>query len=82
MLKTAADKLGQEHQICKSHVKRNTETLIDNLEPKAAEDEDGSLAEIDVTPEQASEDLERLGELILSRQPDEEKELEEMHRAT
>jgi transposase-like protein len=78
--KTAADKLGQEHQICKSHVKRNTETLIDNLEPKAAEDEDGSLAEIDVTPEQASEDLERLGELILSRQPDEEKELEEMHQ--
>jgi transposase-like protein len=78
--KTAADKLGQEHQICKSHVKRNTETLIDNLEPKAAEDEDGSLAEIDVTPEQASEDLDRLGELILSRQPDEEKELEEMHQ--
>jgi len=78
--KTAADKLGQEHQICKSHVKRNTETLIDNLEPKAAEDEDGSLAEIDVTPEQAAKDLERLGELILSRQPDEEKELEEMHQ--
>jgi transposase-like protein len=78
--KTAADKLGQEHQICKSHVKRNTQTLIDNLEPKTAEDEDGSLAEIDVTPEQAAEDLERLGELILSRQPDEEKELEEMHQ--
>jgi transposase-like protein len=78
--KTAADKLGQAHQICKSHVKRNTQTLIDNLEPKAAEDEDGSLAEIDVTPEQASEDLERLGELILSRQPDEEKDLEEMHQ--
>jgi transposase-like protein len=78
--KTAADKLGQEHQICKSHVKRNTETLIDNLEPKAAEDEDGSLAEIDVTPEQATEDLERLRELILSRQPEEEKELEEMHQ--
>ncbi len=78
--KTTADKLGQEHQICKSHVKRNTETLIDNLESKAAVDEDGSLAEIDVTPEQASKDLERLGELILSRQPEEEKELEEMHQ--
>jgi transposase-like protein len=78
--KVAADNLGQEHQICKSHVKRNTETLIDNLEPKAAVDDDGSLAEIDVTPEEASKDLERLGELILSRQPDEEKELEEMHQ--
>jgi transposase-like protein len=78
--KIAADNLGQEHQICKSHVKRNTETLIDNLEPKAAGDEDGSLAEIDVTSEEASKDLERLRELILSRQPDEEKELEEMHQ--
>jgi transposase-like protein len=78
--KVAADKLGQEHQICKSHVKRNTETLIDNMEPKVAADEDSSLAEIDVTPEQASKDLKRLGELILSRQPDEEKELEEMHQ--
>ena len=77
--KIAADNLGQEQQICKSHVKRNTEALIDNLEPKAAVDDDGSLAEIDVTPEQASKDLERLGELILSRQPDEEKELEEIH---
>jgi hypothetical protein len=78
--KVVADKLGQEHQICKSHVKRNTETLIDNLEPKAAVDDDGSLAEIGVTPEQASKDLERLGELILSRQPEEEKDLEEMHQ--
>jgi len=78
--KNAADELGQEHQVCKSHVKRNTEELIDSLEPKAAVDADGSLEEIDVTPEQASQDLRRLGELILSRQPEEEKELEEMHR--
>jgi hypothetical protein len=78
--KTAVDKLGQEHQVCKSHVKRNTEAIIDNLEPKVAADEDSSLAEIDVTPEQASRDLERLGDLILSRQPEEEKELEEMHQ--
>jgi transposase-like protein len=78
--KTAAAELGVEHQVCKSHVKRNTETLIDNLEPKVAADEDGSLAEMGVPPEQASKDLKRLGELILSRQPAEEKELEEMHR--
>lgn len=78
--KTAADELGLEHQVCKSHVKRNTETLIDNLKPKVESDEDGSLAEIGVTPEQATKDLERLGKLILSRQPPEEKELEEMHQ--
>jgi len=78
-LKAVADELELEHQVCKSHVKRNTETFIENLEPKVESDEDGSLADIGVTPEQALQDLRRLGELILSRQPHEEKELEEMH---
>jgi transposase-like protein len=78
--KTVANELGLEHQVCKSHVKRNTETFIENLEPKAASDEDGSLAAIGITPEQARQDLRRLGELILSRQPEEETELEEMHQ--
>ena len=77
--KTVADELGLEHQVCKSHVKRNTETFIENLEPKVESDQDGSLAVIGVTPEQALDDLRRLGELILSRQPEEEEELEEIH---
>jgi transposase-like protein len=77
--KTVAQELELEHQVCKSHVKRNTETFIDSLESKVESDEDGSLAAIGVTPEQALEDLMRLGELILSRQPEEENELEEMH---
>ena len=34
--KTAAEELGQEHQVCKSHGKGNTEGLIDDLEPKVA----------------------------------------------
>ena len=78
--KPVADKLGVEHQVCKSHVKRNTEAFIDGLIPKVETDEDSSLADIGVTPEQAVDDLKRLGELILSRQPEEEKELEAMHR--
>jgi hypothetical protein len=49
------------------------------MEPKVESDEDGSLAAIGVTPQQALQDLSRLGELILSRQPQEENELEEMH---
>jgi len=61
-------------------VKRNTETLIDNLSSLAGSDADGSLAAIGVTPEQALKDLKRLGELILSRQPEEEDELGEMHQ--
>jgi len=78
--KPVADKLGVEHQVCKSHVRRNTEAFIDGLIPKVETDEDSSLADIGVTPEQAVDDLKRLGELILSRQPEEEKELEAMHR--
>ena len=78
--KTVADELGLEHQVCKSHVLRNTETLADNLASLAGSDADGSLAAIGVGPEQALKDLKRLGELILSRQPKEEDELGEMHR--
>jgi transposase-like protein len=77
--KTVANEVGLEHQVCKGHVKRNTETFIENLESKVKSDEDGSLAAIGVTPEQALKDLEQLGKLILSRQPEEEGELGEMH---
>ena len=41
-LKTVADELVLEQQVCKSHVGRNTQDLIDELCPKAANDEDGS----------------------------------------
>ena len=78
--KMVADELGLEHQVCKGHVKRNTETLIEGLGLQVASDADGSLAAIDVTPEQALADLKRLAELILSRQPEEEQELEAMHQ--
>jgi len=78
--KPVADKLGVEHQVCKSHVKRNTEAFVDSLASQVEKDEDGSLAGIGVTPKQAADDLKRLGELILSRQPGEEEELEAMHR--
>jgi len=77
--KKVADELGLEHQVCKSHVKRNTQTFIENLQPEVESDKDGSLAAIGITPQQALKDLRRLGELILSRQPQEESELEEMH---
>lgn len=78
--KTVAEELGLDHQVCKGHVKRNTETLIESLGPQVASDADGSLAAIGVPPEQALADLKRLGELILSRQPQEEAELEAMHQ--
>ena len=77
--KSVSDELGLGHQVYKSHVKRNTETLIESLRPDAAQDRDGSLSAIEVAPAQAVADLDRLGELIKSRQPRQEKELEEMH---
>jgi len=78
--KTVADELGLLHQVCKSHVKRNTEALIDELRPLVATDSDGSLKAIGVEPAQAVADIVRLGELISSRQPEQGKELEQMHR--
>jgi transposase-like protein len=77
--KVVTNDLGLEHQVCKGHVKRNTEAFIESMEPKIASDEDGSLVAIGVTPEQALKDLQRLGELVLSRQPEQENELEGMH---
>lgn len=78
--KTVADELGLEHQVCKGHVKRNTEALIENLKPLVEADQDGSLAALGLTVEQARHDLQRLGELILSRQPEQEQELAEIYR--
>ena len=78
--KSVADALGLEHQVCKGHVTRNTETLIENYTAWAAKDADGSLSAIGVTAQQALADLQRLGELIHSRQPDQEAELGSLHR--
>jgi len=79
--KTVADELGMEHQVCKQHVKSNTETLIEELSSAIANHNDRSLAVINISPEQALQDLQRLGELINTRQPEEVKELEQLvHR--
>ena len=78
-LKIVADELALEHQVCKGHVERNTEALIENLVPLVAQDVDGSLGAIGVEPQQAVADLKRLAELIHSRQPEEEAELRTCH---
>lgn len=77
--KTVADELGLEHQVCKGHVKRNTEALIESLREAITQD-DGSLAAIGVTCEQALADLERLEVLIKRRQPEDEAELATLTR--
>jgi len=77
--KGVSDEVGLEHQICKSHVRRSTEELIQSIQPDAAQDRDGSLQAIGVTAEQAVADLHRLGQLVCSRQPEEDRELAQMH---
>jgi hypothetical protein len=77
--KLVADEQGVAHQVCKSHVKRSTEGMIEDLKPRAAKDDDGSLSTIAVTPQQAVTDLEWLEELIRTRRPQDESALRILH---
>jgi transposase-like protein len=79
-LKTAADENGMEHQVCKSHVGRNTDALIEQMLMSLAHGVEHSLEKIDVSVEQASADLLRLKELIHLRQPQAHTELEAMYQ--
>src|SRR5260370_2624243 len=78
--KTVADEIGVEHQVCKAHVLRNTEALIDKYQYWVAKDADGSRTAIGVSSQQAADDLRRLGELVKSRQREQATELEAIHR--
>ena len=67
--KTAADGSGLEHQVCKTHVGRNTEAWVEAIAPALAVDADGSLARLGVHPEQAVADCRALLRLMTERQP-------------
>jgi transposase-like protein len=77
--KKVSDETGRSHQVCKSHVGRNTDALVDELTALIAANQDHSLETICVTPEQAISDLTKLKEMIHSRIPDEQNLLEEMY---
>ena len=67
--KTAADESGVSHQVCKSHVLRNTEAWVETVTLAIDSDTDGSLARIDLTPEQALTDCQDLLRLMTERRP-------------
>jgi transposase-like protein len=75
-LKTAAKQNGLTQQVCKSHVVRNTEALIDTLTQLLGSHSDPSLAALGVEPAQALADLRLLGELIHTRLPEQQPQLE------
>ena len=67
--KIAADESGRDHQVCKTHVGRNTEAWVEAIDPALAVDADGSLAAIGVDPAQALADCQELLRLMQERQP-------------
>jgi transposase-like protein len=77
--KKVSDETGRAQQVCKSHVGRNTDELVDELLALISTGQDHSLAAIQVSSEQAGSDLALLKELIHSRRPEDQSRLEEMY---
>jgi len=78
--KKVSDETGRAHQVCKSHVGRNTDALVEELSALIATGQDHSLETIGVSAEQALADLARMKILIHSRQPQEQEELERTYQ--
>jgi transposase-like protein len=78
-LKNVSDETGRAQQVCKSHVVRNTESLVEELSAIVRAGQDHSLEAIQVTAEQALEDLASLKEMIHSRRPQDQQGLEKMY---
>ena len=74
--KNVSDETGRSQQVCKSHVVRNTEALVAELSAMIRAGQDHSLETIQVTPEQALEDLASLKEMIHARRPEDQARLE------
>jgi len=75
-LKKVCDETGRSHQVCKSHVGRNTDALIAELSAVIRSGQDHSLDRIGVTDQQALVDLADLMEMIHSRRPEDQSRLE------
>ena len=77
--KIVSDETGRSQQVCKSHVGRNTDALVDELSAIIQAGQDHSLDAIGVTSEQALADLATLKTLIHSRRPEDQPQLEQMY---
>jgi transposase-like protein len=77
--KKVSDETGRFQQVCKSHVGRNTDALVDELSAIIDAGQDHSLAAISVTPEQALNDLASLKEMIHARRQEDQSRLEEIY---
>lgn len=77
--KKISDETGRAHQVCKSHVGRNTDALVEELSTLIQSGHDHSLETLQVPAEQALADLAMLKKLIHSRQPAEQPILEQLY---
>ncbi len=77
--KKVSDETGRSQQVCKSHVVRNTEALVEELSAMIGAGQDHSLDAIGIPPEQALEDLASLQEMIHSRRPEDQSRLEAIY---
>ena len=77
--KKVSDETGRSQQVCKSHVGRNTDALVDELSALIGLGQDHSLDAIHITPEQALSDLASLKEMIHTRHPEDQSRLEEIY---
>lgn len=79
-LKKAAEQSGLDQQVCKSHVVRNTDELIAALNRAIQTTKrDTSLVELQIEPSQALEDLRQLGQLIHTRQPEQQAQVQTLY---
>jgi len=74
--KKVSDETGRAHQVCKSHVVRNTAALIDELATLLQTGQDHSLEALAITPEQALADLAALSTMVHTRLPADQAQLE------
>lgn len=77
--KRISDETGRAHQVCKSHVGRNTDALVEELSTLIQSGQDRSLEAIQVSAEQALANLATLQRLIHSRQPQDQPILEQLY---
>jgi transposase-like protein len=77
--KKVSDETGRAQQVCKSHVVRNTDALVDELSAIIRTGQDTSLEAIGGTAEQALADLATLKTLIHSRRPEDQPQLEQLY---
>jgi len=77
--KKVSNEAGRSQQVCKSHMSRNTDALVDELSAIIITGQDHPLDAIGISPEQALEDLAFLKEMIHSRRPEDQACLEQIH---